>query len=230
MERPADSDGERAPSMARTSLLRELPATPRGLRTRTALIDAGRKVFERLGYLDTRLVDITQEAKCSSGTFYTYFASKEEIFAAILEHAQEDMMHPGMEHVAGEDDPASIIEASNMAYFEAYRRNAKLMGLLEQVANIDPEFSKLRQVRADAFISRNARSIANLQQRGLADPDLDPMLASRALSGMVSRLAFNYFVTADGRLDGVARPIEDLVFTVTRLWVNALRIPTKNAD
>ncbi|MFD6451452.1 TetR/AcrR family transcriptional regulator, partial [Nocardia sp. NPDC060220] len=82
--------------MARTSLLRELPATPRGLRTRTALIDAGRKVFERTGYLDTRLVDITQEAKCSSGTFYTYFAGKEEIFAAILEHAQEDMMHPGM--------------------------------------------------------------------------------------------------------------------------------------
>ncbi|MFE6924901.1 TetR/AcrR family transcriptional regulator [Nocardia sp. NPDC057663] len=227
MDRPADTDGEGAlPSMARTSLLRELPATPRGLRTRTALIDAGRKVFERLGYLDTRLVDITQEANCSSGTFYTYFAGKEEIFAAILEHAQEDMLHPGMQHVAGDDDPASIVEASNRAYFEAYKRNAKLMGLLEQVANIDPEFSKLRQDRADAFIHRNARSIANLQQRGLADPDLDPMLTSRALSGMVSRLAFNYFVIGDGHLDGAARPMEDLVYTVTRLWVNALRMPT----
>ncbi|MGW6424340.1 TetR/AcrR family transcriptional regulator [Nocardia sp. NPDC055053] len=227
MDRPADTDGEGAlPSMARTSLLRELPATPRGLRTRSALIDAGRKVFERLGYLDTRLVDITQEANCSSGTFYTYFAGKEEIFAAILEHAQEDMLHPGMQHVAGDDDPASIVEASNRAYFEAYKRNAKLMGLLEQVANIDPEFSKLRQDRADAFIHRNARSIANLQERGLADPELDPMLTSRALSGMVSRLAFNYFVIGDGYLDGEARPMEDLVYTVTRLWVNALRMPT----
>ncbi|MFD4429517.1 TetR/AcrR family transcriptional regulator [Nocardia sp. NPDC058497] len=227
MDRPADTDGEGAlPSMARTSLLRELPATPRGLRTRSALIDAGRKVFERLGYLDTRLVDITQEANCSSGTFYTYFAGKEEIFAAILEHAQEDMLHPGMQHVAGDDDPASIVEASNRAYFEAYKRNAKLMGLLEQVANIDPEFSKLRQDRADAFIHRNARSIANLQERGLADPALDPMLTSRALSGMVSRLAFNYFVIGEGHLDGKPRPMEDLVYTVTRLWVNALRMPT----
>ncbi|WP_229739948.1 TetR/AcrR family transcriptional regulator [Nocardia rhizosphaerihabitans] len=227
MDRPADTDGEGAlPSMARTSLLRELPATPRGLRTRSALIDAGRKVFERLGYLDTRLVDITQEANCSSGTFYTYFAGKEEIFAAILEHAQEDMLHPGMQHVAGDDDPASIVEASNRAYFEAYKRNAKLMGLLEQVANIDPEFSKLRQDRADAFIHRNARSIASLQERGLADPELDPMLTSRALSGMVSRLAFNYFVIGDGHLDGEARPMDDLVYTVTRLWVNALRMPT----
>lgn len=222
-----DTDSEGAlPSMARTSLLRELPATPRGLRTRSALIDAGRKVFERLGYLDTRLVDITQEANCSSGTFYTYFASKEEIFAAILEHAQEDMLHPGMQHVAGDDDPASIVEASNRAYFEAYRRNAKLMGLLEQVANIDPEFSKLRQNRADAFIQRNARSIADLQKRGLADPDLDPMLTSRALSGMVSRLAFHYFVIAESHLDGEPRPLEDIIYTVTRLWVNALRMPT----
>ncbi len=226
MERSADPDSEGAPpSMARTSLLRDLPATQRGLRTRDALIAAGRKVFERMGYLDTRLIDITQEAHCSSGTFYTYFASKEEIFAAILEHAQEDMMHPGMPHVTGEDDPASIIEAANLAYFEAYKRNAKLMGLLEQVAQIDPEFSKLRQHRADAFIGRNARGIADLQRRGLADPDIDPMLTSRALSGMVSRMAFNYFVIGDGEFDGTRIPMEEVVHTLSRLWANALRMP-----
>ncbi|MFE3542576.1 TetR/AcrR family transcriptional regulator [Nocardia sp. NPDC059177] len=220
MDRAAETDSESAPpSMARTSLLRDLPATPRGLRTRAALIAAGRTVFERMGYLDTRLVDITQEAQCSSGTFYTYFAGKEEIFAAILEHAQEDMLHPGMARVDAEDDPAAIIEASNRAYFEAYRRNAKLMGLLEQVAAIDPEFGTLRQNRADAFIHRNARSIADLQQRGIADPDLDPLLTARALSSMVSRLAFHHFV-----LGADTENLDDLVFTATRLWVNALRM------
>lgn len=83
------------PSMARSSLLRELPSTARGLRTRGALVAAACKVFERRGYLETRLSDITKAAKCSSGTFYIYFASKEEIFAAVLDLAQEDMMHPG---------------------------------------------------------------------------------------------------------------------------------------
>ncbi|MFD3747973.1 TetR/AcrR family transcriptional regulator [Nocardia sp. NPDC058633] len=229
MEQAANTDSEGAlPSMARTSLLRDLPTTQRGLRTRDSLIAAGRKVFERMGYLDTRLIDITQEASCSSGTFYTYFASKEEIFAAILEHAQEDMMHPGMPHVTGEDNPASIIEAANLAYFEAYKRNAKLMGLLEQVAHIDPEFSKLRQNRGDAFIARNARGIADLQRRGLADPDLDPVLTSRALSGMVSRMAFNYFVIGDGQLDGKPVPMEEVVHTLSRLWANALRMPTRS--
>jgi AcrR family transcriptional regulator len=214
--------------MARSSLLRELPVTDRGLRTRSALIAAARKVFERSGYLDTRLIDITKAAKCSAGTFYTYFASKEEIFAAVLELAQEDMMHPGMPHVPAEDDPAAIIAASNRAYFEAYRRNAKLMGLLEQVASIDPEFRALRQQRADAFIRRNARSIENLQQRGVADPELDPLLASSALSGMISRLAFGYFVVGDGNLGSGSAPLEDVLDTATRLWVNALRIAPRD--
>ena len=217
------------PSMAPTPALRELPSTARGLRTRSALITAARKVFERSGYLDARLIDITTAAKCSAGTFYTYFASKEEIFAAVLELAQKDMMHPGMPHVATDDDPAAIIGASNRAYFAAYQRNAKLMGLLEQVSSIDPEFRKLRRRRSEAFLQRNARGIEDLQRRGLADPELNPMLASRALSGMISRLGFGFFVDKDwvdkdGKDDGSPMSFDDLVYTATRLWVNALRI------
>jgi len=215
---------EAAPSMARTATLRELPSTARGMRTRSALITAARKVFERAGYLDARLIDITTAAKCSAGTFYTYFSSKEEIFAAVLELAQEDMMHPGMPHVQADDDPAAIIEASNRAYFAAYQRNAKLMGLLDQVSSVDPEFRKLRQRRAEAFMQRNARGIEDLQRRGLADPKLNPLLASRALSGMISRLGFGFFVAKDGKEDAEPMSFDELVYTATRLWVNALRI------
>src|SRR5246127_1413339 len=218
-------DADPPPSMARSSSLREPPATERGLRTRAALVAAARQVFERHGYLDARLIDITRAANCSAGTFYTYFAGKEDIFAAVLEVAQEDMLHPGLPHVAGDDDPAAVIEASNRAYLKAYKRNSKLMGLLEQVANIDPEFRELRTSRSNAFVRRNARSIAKLQAKGQADADLDALLASRALSAMMSRIAFGHFVTREDREDTPATRDEDLVQIVTRLWVNALRIP-----
>src|ERR1700739_4416252 len=221
-----DDHADPPPSMARSSLLREPPATERGLRTRAALVAAARKVFERDGYLNARLIDITRAANCSAGTFYTYFSSKEEIFAAVLEVAQETILHPGMSHVAAEDDPAAVIEASNRAYLQAYKRNSKLMGLLEQVASIDPEFRELRASRSNAFVRRNASSIAKLQAKGQADPDLDPLLASRALSAMMSRLAFGHFVTLEDREDTPAVTDEDLVAIVTRLWVNALRIPS----
>ncbi|OZC86064.1 TetR family transcriptional regulator [Rhodococcus sp. 06-412-2C] len=203
---------------------RELPITPRGLRTRSSLVAAARRVFEESGYLDSRLIDITRAARCSAGTFYTYFTSKEEILAAVLEQARDDMLHPGTERVDPHENPVAVIAASNRAYFEAYQRNAKLMALLEQVSNIDPEFRRLRRERADAFVRRNARSIEGLQNRGLADTELDPLLASRALSSMISRLAFNHFVVdaAGGR---AAADYERLLETATRLWVNALRLP-----
>ena len=204
---------------------RQPPATPRGVRTRAALISAARVVFERDGYLDCKLADITKEARCAIGSFYTYFSNKEEIFSAVLEQAQEDMMHPGMGRVSNADDPYAVLEASNRAYLDAYRRNAKLMALLEQVSHVDPEFSKFRMRRADAFIRRNARGIAELQERGIADSDVDPLLASRALSGMVSRLAYSVFTLGEGEApDSETVDFETLVSTVTRLWANALRI------
>ena len=160
-------------------------------------------------------------SRCATGSFYTYFANKDEIFAAVLEQAQQDMMHPGMDRVSGTDDPYAVLEASNRAYLEAYRRNAKLMGLLEQVAQVDPEFRAFRSRRSDAFIRRNAAGIADLQQRGIAGADVDPLLASRALSGMVSRLAYSIFVLGEQ----ADTDFETLVATVTRLWANALQFP-----
>lgn len=192
--------------------------TARGERTRAALVDAARVVFERDGYLDARLTDITAEAGCSTGTFYTYFTSKEEIFAALMEVTKNEMLHPGMDHVEG-DDPAAVIEASNRAYLEAYRRNAKLMRLMEEVAYIDPKFMALRRERARIFVERNAQAIADLQERGLADPELDPLMASRALSAMISRLAVSAFALGTEEID-----FEEFVYTATRLWCNGLRI------
>lgn len=74
----------------------------------------------------------------------------------------------------------------------------------------------MRKARSDAFISRNARAIASLQERGLADRQVDAEVAAMALSGMVSRLATDAF------LFDLEHDIEVLVETATRLWTNAL--------
>jgi AcrR family transcriptional regulator len=211
--------------MARTpadpAAVREPPRTARGARTRAALVAAARTVFERDGYLDARLTDITAEANCATGSFYTYFDNKEQVFAAVLAEAEEEMLHPHVREMTDSDDPVAVIEASNRAYLTSYRRNAKLMRLLEQVANVDDEVREMRRRRGEAFVQRNARSIADLQARGLADPELDPLLAARALSLMVSRTAYATYVL------GEKRTLDELVATLTRLWANALRLPIR---
>ncbi len=215
-DRSAAERLDEVPALADTSGMKEPPTTARGVRTRAALVAAARTVFERDGFLASRLTDITAEAKCSIGTFYTYFTSKEEVFTAVLEAAQDDMLHPGRPRVDDADDPVAVIEASNRAYFETYKRNGRLMRLQEQVATIDEDFRRRRLERGEAFARRNAKSIEKLQQDGRVDATLDPMMTSRALSGMVSRLAYSSFAL------GEDWPVDDLVETSTRLWANAL--------
>jgi hypothetical protein len=91
--------------------------------------------------------------------------------------------------------------------------------LLEQVTTVDANVRERRRQRSSAFVERNARSIADLQRRGLADPQLVPYDAARALSAMVSRTAYHTIC-----IDELDTPVEVLAETRTRLWLNALKL------
>ena len=191
-------------------------------RNRRALLAAARRVFERDGFVSARITDIADEAGLAHGCFYSHFPGKEEIFAAVVAEVSEEMLHPGPALAApAGSDPVAVIEAANLAYLEAYRRNARFMALLEQVATVNDAFLRIRLERSRAFLTRNARAIRRLQRAGLADPDLDPDLASLALSVMVSRSAYAAFAVGREPVD-TAR----LAATLTRLWVNSLRLAT----
>src|SRR5215208_7747217 len=56
---------------------------PRGQRTVRRLLDAGAEVFAARGYHAARVDHIVRQARTSHGTFYLYFASKEDLFRAL---------------------------------------------------------------------------------------------------------------------------------------------------
>ena len=201
--------------MANTEV-RVTPRSARGIRTRNALVAAARVVFERDGYLDARLADISAEAGVASGSLYTYFEGKEEIFQAVAEQVTEEMVHPHLRSRTGVTDPRELIDLANREYLRAYKKNAKLMGLFEQVSQVDEKFRAVRVERANAFVQRNAKMIRTLQDAGAADAELDPLLTAHALSAMVSRMAYVAYVQK------VPMPFERLVETLNRIWVKAL--------
>lgn len=66
--------------------------TARGRKTRDALLDAARIVFETVGFPpDSRVEQISQESNVSYGTFYRYFESKEDIFRELSTRLFEDV-------------------------------------------------------------------------------------------------------------------------------------------
>jgi AcrR family transcriptional regulator len=190
--------------------------TPRGQRTRDSLVAAARKVFERDGFLDARITDISEAAGVAHGTFYTYFDSKEEAFREVILSLQIEMLGREAAEPIPHDDPWRSIEVANDRYLESYRRHSRLMVTWEQVATFNPEMTGLLHESKLAFVSRAQRTIERLQDEGWADPAIDARYAAHALTGMVSRFAYAWFTQGD-RFEH-----DEAVRQLTMLWANAI--------
>jgi AcrR family transcriptional regulator len=68
---------------------RELGA--QGRKTVRKLLEAGLAEFDERGLQAVRVDDVVRRAKTSHGTFYLYFANKDDLFKALLRDALHDM-------------------------------------------------------------------------------------------------------------------------------------------
>jgi AcrR family transcriptional regulator len=195
--------------------------SPRGRRTRAALLVAGRAVFERDGFIEARITDIAAGAGVSHGTFYTYFAGKEEIFREIVSGVQAEMRAPGHGRPP-DDDLWARIEHGNRVYIETYLRNQKIMATLEQVVTFNEEVRQMRRDIRRPFLVRNERAIRRWQEAGLVDPVLDPRYAASALGAMVDRFMYTWTVL------GEPFDKDRAIATLTRLWAGALGIAPRD--
>jgi AcrR family transcriptional regulator len=55
------------------------------VQNRQAILDAARQVFGEIGYETATVRDIIRRAGLAAGTFYNYYRSKEEVFAALAD-------------------------------------------------------------------------------------------------------------------------------------------------
>ncbi|WP_280423667.1 TetR/AcrR family transcriptional regulator [Nocardia carnea] len=193
--------------------------TPRGRKTRDALLDAARRVFESVGFLDARVELIAQEAGVSYGTFYRYFESKDDVFGELSNRLFEDMHR--REPAAADLSPAERLIASNRSYYQAYRRNAPMMAIIEQVATFNEDFRLLRHEHRRQLIDRTARAIARWQSEGLVPADLDPELAARAMSAMVDHTLYLWLIQGEDADE------EALLATLDQMCVGALQLNRK---
>ncbi|WP_219412408.1 TetR/AcrR family transcriptional regulator [Pseudonocardia nigra] len=179
---------------------------------------AARKVFERDGFLDARVTDISAAAGASHGSFYTYFESKTDIFRTLCSE-EMDMLYAntgGGEPRREELDPIERIDRSNGRFVAIYKENAALLGLFEQVTTYDDEVRKLRMAVRERAVARAQRSIVQMQEAGLVDRDLEPFHTASALVTMVNSTVHFWLVLGE-KFDE-----DTLVRTLTQLWARAL--------
>lgn len=171
----------------------EKPSRPRsqkGIRTRARLLEAAKKVFEEDGFLEARVSDIAERAGLSHGSFYHYFASKEEAFREVVAAVDADLSAPIQSVIldsSSQATPQERIREAIRRHLLSYRKEARIMGVIEQVARYDPEVDAARHQRFGVYGREVSASIRHLQEYGLADPTLDPTFAAAALGAMTTR-------------------------------------------
>ncbi len=115
---------------------RELKA--RGLETRRRLLDAAERVFGELGFYDASIVKITEAAGVAQGTFYLYFASKQEIFEELVRDLNVRVRH-AMQEAASQG--ADRIEAERLGfrgYFRFTAEHPALYRVIRQAEFVSP--------------------------------------------------------------------------------------------
>jgi AcrR family transcriptional regulator len=192
------------------------PSTARGRRTRAALVNAARKLFEDVGYRETRISDIADQAETSYGVYYHYFESKQDVLRELMTSVAGEMFAASWAAPEGLDDPIAKIEESNRRYLQAASRNARMLAVIEESAVRDPFFRELKLQIREPFLRRNEAGIRRLQEQGIAAADLDPVLAASMLGGMVEHFSLMWFV------HGVDYEEELAVQTLTNLWARAI--------
>jgi AcrR family transcriptional regulator len=195
------------------------PRSAKGRRTRARLLEAGKAVFERDGFLQARITDIAAEANVSHGSFYHYFDSKESLFKEIAEEVEVRLVSMDDIPHNPDDGPIDRIRAANRAYLTAYKKEARIMRVIEEVSRYNDDVRMVRSKRDDYLAARLESAIRRLQAEGLADKRIDERYAATALGGMVAKFAEMMFI------GGARFELDEAVEQLTILWANALGIP-----
>lgn len=193
------------------------PVTGKGQARKADLLAAARMVFERRGFLDTRVADIVAEANVAQGTFYTYFDSKEAVFIAVAQGVIDGMLAE-LHTDAPAGHPYQRVRGAMQRFVDAYIPNARIIALTEQVGAFTPQMRDLRLRLRAAFVDRSVRGIRRLQEEGIADPGLDVPVLAEVLGAMVDHTCY-VWLTLGRDLDK-----EALLATLTTVWARAIGV------
>jgi len=181
---------------------RELRA--QGRRTMERLLDAGLAVFAERGYHATRVDDVVRVARTSHGTFYLYFANKEDLLRALAVDCAARLETLSGEIGAIDSGPAGFgaLRAFLADFLAVYERYGPVIRAWMEGQVGDPEVDRLG-MHAFAAI----RSVLT-DRMGAVGAVADDEVAATALMAMIERFSY---VVASQRLAGDAEVVLDTV-------------------
>jgi AcrR family transcriptional regulator len=188
------------------------------------LVNAGRTVFAREGYVNARMSDVAEEAEISMGGLYRYFANKEDLFAQVIADLHEDLYRASAarEHDF-ETEPYEALVEANRGYLRLYSEQRDVMRAFIQAAHVEDRFRDFWWQMRNRHVDRFVVALKNVH--GITEVNgVDAALVAESAACMVEQSAYVWY--AQHQLHGSEVDLNDAARTVAHSWYSTFFSPS----
>jgi AcrR family transcriptional regulator len=183
---------------------------------RSAIIDAARTLFARNGFRGTGTSDIATAAGCSEPVIYKHFASKQALFAAVLEDSASYMRARFAAAIEGTDD-----------FLDAYVRFVRSLSGDTRAAELhrlrylavtltdEPEILASLKAMVDAWTGSVREAIESAQASGQIRTDVAAESVAMLFFGLAQAAGLISAIQGEGALANFPRHFDVLVELLT---------------
>lgn len=143
--------------------------------TRAALIGAARELFAAKGFAGAGREEIVERAGVTRGALQHHFGTKEDLFLAVFEAVEADVMHAVATAAMAADEPLEQLRLGALAYLAvAADLDVSRICLIEAPAVLAPEARREVTDRYATGMVREALAAAMASGR-IADQPVEPL-------------------------------------------------------
>jgi AcrR family transcriptional regulator len=170
--------------------------SPRGVETRTKLLEGAEQVFSEYGYHDASIVKITEAAGVGQGTFYLYFATKQDIFDELVRDLNRRIRHAMAEQSTKGGTRVEQELLGFKGYFEFAAKHPGLYRIIRQSAFVSPDIFKWHYERVSERYVAALREAVDRKELG----PIDPEVAAWALMSVGETIGLRWILWGDGEV------------------------------
>jgi AcrR family transcriptional regulator len=194
--------------------------------TEAALKAAALRVFDRNGYINAKVTDITSEADRSAGLFYSHFPHKEALLEALLadvivEMGEELTTHTAVHDLTNREHLRWHVEA----VWSMYKKHRPLLIALQEAAMTSAAFAKRLQAIRYEETALLRDHLDEMKASGVVLAGRSAVLAS-AIVALVNQFC-NVWLLEGGEPITPELTDDEAVNTVTDLLLNGLTGPSR---
>jgi len=185
---------------------------------RKKILDTATKVFARMGFSNTKIQDVAQEAGIAHGTVYLYFKSKDDLFISIFQESLGELIDYISSEVQKKDSAEDKLRRMISLQLDVIEENPDLTKLI--LIEFPRTGNFLNDKNIDVlsnYIDVIGDVIKNGIEEGIFSTNVKPGIIATMIYSAMQGIATRWI------LDGMSYPIKTMDVEISEIFLKGLK-------